>query len=356
MVRYDLLKIGEFMKKLFSNIIIDLILFDLLFGVTCLIVDKLGLEYLKWVKQTILIINCIGIISGIVQLLMMIENKTEKIIMIILVIINLLLFSKIILGTIAIFIYELYPPEYIIEIENKKMVGYVINGYETRVDYYKYKNIFTREKNRTYEENYGKGSFNPFEEEHSILTYYYYDKEGKLEKQIDTIQESEDLKEDNLDNEESAILYEKQIDKNIAIRVKRECFILAQREVISIQKTIDEGKNWNNQSSGMTIHSGADFIFIDEEIGFINDYGLAGMNGENSGLLVTNNGGKSFLKVKIELDGLKRDTQLYINDVPYKEGNILKVQTYIIEQSKKKYYYFYSEDNGLNWKIESEKE
>jgi hypothetical protein len=126
-ILYDLLKIGEFMKKLFSNIIIDLILFDLLFGITCLIMDKLDLEYLKWVKQTILIINSIGIILGI-----------------------------------------------------------IVN---------KYKNIFTREKNRTYEENYGKGAFNPFEEEYSILAYYYYDKEGKLEKQIDTIQESEDLQE-----------------------------------------------------------------------------------------------------------------------------------------------------------------
>ncbi len=197
------------MKKLFSNIIIDLILFDLLFGITCLIMDKLDLEYLKWVKQTMLIVNCIGSILGILQLIMKIESKPERIIMIILVIVNLLIFNKIIIGVIA-FIHYFYPPEYIVEIENKKMVGYVVNGYETRVDYYKYKNIFTREKNRTYEENYGKGSFNPFEEEHSILTYYYYNEEGELEKRIDTIEESEDLEESNQrENSESAILYEK---------------------------------------------------------------------------------------------------------------------------------------------------
>lgn len=35
------------MKKLFSNIIIDLILFDLFFWITSVIVNKLGLEYLK---------------------------------------------------------------------------------------------------------------------------------------------------------------------------------------------------------------------------------------------------------------------------------------------------------------------
>ena len=272
MIPYNLVKIGEFMKKFLRNIIVDLILFDLLFGITCLIVDKLGLEYLKWVKQTVLIINCIGSILGIIQLILKIERKPERIIIIILVIVNLLIFNRVIIGVIA-FVYYLYPPEYIAEIENQKMVGYVINGYETKVDYYRYKNIFTREKNRVYEENYGKGTFNPFKEKHSALTYYYYDEEGKLEKRIDTIEESENLEENKQkEDSESAILYEKKINENISIRVRRECFILAQRCVITIQKTIDGGSTWNTESGGITINNGAEFIFIDENIGFINDY------------------------------------------------------------------------------------
>lgn len=261
------------MKKFFSNIIVDLILFDLFFGVTYLIVDKLGLEYLKWVKQTVLIVNCIGIVLGIIQLIIKIENKTEKIIMIVLVIINLMIFSRFILGIIAFFIYYLYPSEYIVERENEKMVGYVVNGYETRVDYYRYKNIFTREKNRVY---------------------------------IDTIQENENSEEKKQEkNEESAILCEKKINENIAIRVKRECFILAQRCVITIQKTIDGGSNWHTESDGITINN---------------------------------------------------DAELYIDNVPCKEKNALKVKVCIIENSEEKYYYLYSEDNGLNWKMESEKE
>lgn len=89
---------------------------------------------------------------------MKIEDKTEKVIIIVLVIVNLVIFSRIIIGMVT-FIYYLYPPEYIVEIESKKMVEYVINGYETRVNYYRYMNLFTREKNRIYEENYGDGCF-----------------------------------------------------------------------------------------------------------------------------------------------------------------------------------------------------
>lgn len=155
------------------------------------------------------------------------------------------------------------------------------------------------------------------------------------------------------DKQWDGIFYEKKISDNIIIRVVSKGHILAQRCLIGIEKSVDGGNTWEEQIENadgfIQIHNDSKFVFLDKNIGFINDPGLAGTNGDNRGLLVTTDGGKTFKNAIIEASDL--EDVLYIEDVPYMENNILKFKAYVMENSEKKYHYFYSEDNGLNWKI-----
>lgn len=157
----------------------------------------------------------------------------------------------------------------------------------------------------------------------------------------------------DVDKQWDEIFYEKKIGDNIIIRVVSKGHIMAQRCLIGIEKSVDGGDTWEEQLENVDgfiqIHNESKFVFINENVGFINDLGLVGTNGENKGLLVTIDGGKTFKNATIEASDL--EDNLYIEDVPYMENNALKIKAYITENSEKKYYYFYSEDNGLNWKI-----
>ncbi len=140
------------MKKIFKYIIVYIILFDLCYGISKLITDTLELEYLQWIPKTILVMNFIGITAGIIQIICKMKNKTERYIILVLIILNVLIWGKILIPVINGISEIYFPPEYIVEKNDTKMVGYVYNGYETRVDYYKYKNIFTRENKKIYVE------------------------------------------------------------------------------------------------------------------------------------------------------------------------------------------------------------
>lgn len=168
----------------------------------------------------------------------------------------------------------------------------------------------------------------------------------KYEKTKEINEISNDISKEN-------ILYEKDIDGNKKIRVAFVESILAQRSIIRIEKTEDGGKNWLPVNDDyIQIHNGADFVFIDENIGFINDYGLAGTDGENRGLMLTNNGGKTFEEAKIIHPDNIEEINLFIKGVPYEENGMLKLQIYTIKHNKdpeKTYYEFISKDKGKNW-------
>ena len=123
---------------------------------------------------------------------------------------------------------------------------------------------------------------------------------------------------------------------------------------MSVQKTIDGGNTWTEQiedSDGfIQIHNNSQFVFIDENIGFINDPGLAGTNGENRGLLVTTNGGKNFIDSNIVNEN-NIDGDIFFEGVPYLENKTLKVKGYLIKNSQKTEIILYSTDNGLTWKL-----
>lgn len=160
---------------------------------------------------------------------------------------------------------------------------------------------------------------------------------------------------------EGDILYEKVIDENTRVRVVCKGAVLAQRSIIGIEKTTDGGENWTNQIKSydgfIQIHNGAEFVFLDENIGFINDPGLAGTDGDNRGLLVTTDGGNNIEDAKIIHPDNITEKNLFVSGLPYIEDNTLKVKIYTINHKKDEiytYYEFISEDNGKTWEYSKE--
>lgn len=166
-----------------------------------------------------------------------------------------------------------------------------------------------------------------------------------------------EYKDNSYDNiKENDILYQKNFDENNIIRVVYKGAILGQRYVIQIEKSNDNGNTWINQlemyDGYMQVHNNSKFVFIDNNIGFINDPGLVGTNNEYNKLLVTIDGGRNFIEANIIHPEFITEENLLISDVPYIENNLLKLKIYTINYNKnpiEAYYQFYSQDNGLTW-------
>ena len=354
---WDILRKNVLWSSLINILVVILVYFLLkIFNIT----------FRQWVYYFVFSITVIGIIIGSVQIAKRRGKKTKALFIFlgIVIAIIIVMFWKIIL---LVFAFS-YKPEHIVTKDNKKYVAYVIAFKQVEVEYYDYINFFLVGNRLKLREEFGRGGYDPFDGEHNdkkVLRYYYYDNNNNVintndelynklksrDSKTNTIEESNDNLSEVTETStiKKDIIYEKRINDKIVIRVINKGDILAQRSIIGIEKTVNNGETWNEQletSDGVIqIHNGAKFVFINENIGFINDPGLAGTNGENSGLLVTTNGGKSFSDVifKNSMQGF------HIEDLPYLENNMLKLKVYKIENYEKKYYYLYSEDNGKTW-------
>lgn len=207
-----------------------------------------------------------------------------------------------------------------------------------------------------------------------ILTYNFF---SNLKDNVKNTKKNNNIASNNIDTnnekianiiyedsnvKENDILYEKKFDENNIIRIIYKGAILGQKSIIEIKKSNDNGKTWINQletSDGyMQVHNNSKFVFIDNNIGFINDSGLAGTNNEYSALLVTVDGGKNFVESNIINPEFIQEENLIIKDVPYMEDNLLKLKIYTINYNKnprETYYQFYSQDNGLSWNCNENK-
>lgn len=349
----------QFLKKVKSNILISTIIYLIMFVLIKLLLNYFNLEYMQWIEWFTLVIVPLGILVGTIQKL-----KKHKIVLVISVIAETLA-SIIICGYFLLLL--LVDIEQIVYRDGKKMVKETHSFlFSNHIKYYDYKNIFVRGTNkRIYEE------YDDTLEEYCYTSYY--DENGKFlyteyedGSREENIWKSESSKEGTNDDttisdnteptNEDNILYEKSFNENIAIRVVNYGYILAQRSIIGVEKTIDGGKTWENQiemrDGYMQISNESEFVFLSENIGFINDPGLAGTNGENKGLLVTQDGGKTFEETTIVHPEDIEEETLFVSGVPYEEDGELKLKVYTINYNKnpqKTYYEFYSVDNGLNW-------
>lgn len=126
------------------------------------------------------------------------------------------------------------------------------------------------------------------------------------------------------------------------------------KDIITFEKTLDGGITYKTQNpDGFDVHYDWEAIFINENVGFINDYGIPG-NGDNYGLYVTKDSGKTLKKSNIIHPDNIEEKNLLVEGVPYYDNGILKLKVYTINHSKtpeKTYYDFYSQDEGENWRI-----
>ena len=224
---------------------------------------------------------------------------------------------------IMLFFFTFHPPEHIVEKDNKKYVVYVHAFLDTRVEYYDYVNFFIRGTTKRIEDNYDNLGIDVLQEEHEGLyspdyTYYYND-EGRIINESHYIKHNNDIsnknneksdkEQRNIQYEESKtiiprksdnVLYKKEIGENIVIRVRNLGAILGQRSVVQVEKSTNGGKIFEKMTENeVTIHNGAEFIFIDENIGFINDFGFSGTGGDNRFFVVTTDGGRTFANANV---------------------------------------------------------
>lgn len=362
------------MKKLFNktkkSIFFYTITIIIIFIASLPVLNLLNIQYRQWVYYFMILLSITGLFVSSIQIALK-NNKIVKIIIgicIILTIIILISFWKLFF---LVFAFT-YTPEHIIEKDGKKYVIDVEAFLHVDAYYYDYINFFLKGSKIKIHEYYGKGGYDPFEGESGNrvpIEYTYYDNKGNV---IKTNKNDYNKKNDNNinnDNENSntteetekkykseKILYEKVIDSTTSIRVIYVTSILGQRSLVEIEKTNDGGTTWKKQLENgegcITINNEAQFVFLDENIGFINNLEPFWTDSNTIPLLVTNNGGKSFVTSKI-ICPISIETKLFISETPYMENGILKFKAYTTNDdniSKDGYYEFYSDDNGQNWK------
>ena len=361
-------EIKDFIKDCRKSILFYTFVYVILFSK--IVVNVFGFEYRQYVNYFSILVIILGIILGVIQKFIISKSKSTRICIIICTI-SVIIVCCMFYNFILLIVGFSLKPEHVVEKDGKKYVAYVYSWLDTRVEYYNYINFLIRGGTKRIEENYYNVGRDVLAEEvkgkYTCDYTYYYDENGKVISTNNTKQpvildsnkqetNREEVKTEDSNTRyiaEDDVLYEKIVNENIRIRVVNLGAILAQRSIIDIEKSTDNGKTYIGQSEeGITIHNGAEFVFIDEDIGFINDPGLAGTNGENRGLLVTTDGGKTFKNANITHPNSIEEKNLFVKGIPYIEDGILKVEIYTINHSKypeKTYYEFSSNDNGVTW-------
>ena len=372
----------SFIKDCKKSIMFYTISYFIIFMLLKLIVNLLGLEFIQYIYDFSIIAIAIGVIAKIMQVFIKSKSKDTRICIVVCSIsigILIAIFSPIIM----LFFFTFHPPEHIVEKDNKKYVAYVHAFLDTRVEYYDYVNFFIRGTTKRIEDNYDNLGIDILQEEHEGLyspdyTYYYND-EGRIINESHYIKQNNDIsnknneksdkEQRNIQYEESKtiiprksdnVLYKKEIGENMVIRVRNLGAILGQRSVVQVEKSTNGGKTFEKMTENeVSIHNGAEFIFIDENIGFINDFGLAGTGGDNKFFVVTTDGGRTFFNANVIHPDSIEEKNLLVKGLPYMENGKLKLEVYTLNHAKnpeRTYYIFYSNDNGLNWNLEGEKD
>lgn len=360
------------LNKMKKSILFYTLTIIIIFVVSLPVLNLFNIQYRQWVYYFMILLSITGLFASSIQIALK-NNKIVKIIIgicIILTIIILISFWKLFF---VVFAFT-YTPEHIVEKDEKKYVANVVAFLNVDVYYYDYINFFLKSGSIKIHEYYGKGGYDPFEgkfNERTPIEYTYYDDEGNI---IKTNKNYNNETSDNDSNNEISniniektennyktekILYEKEINNTTSIRIVYFTSTLGQKSLIGIEKTNDGGITWEEQFENdkdyITINNGAKFIFLDENVGFINNLEPFWTNSNTTPLLVSNNGGKSFTNAEIICPDFIK-SELYINETPYIENGILKFKAYTTNynySSADGYYEFYSEDNGQSWKYMS---
>lgn len=345
----------EIIKRITKYILFDTLLYAIVICLLGLILNLVGYVFLKWFINLSIVLIIGGIIIGTIQLVNKISNKKIKVILkIVFIVIEVI----VLLPIVCLFFFFQDFESFVFKdgsLMIKETHSFLFSNW---INYYDFQNIFIRKKNERIYEAYDDSL-------QDYLYTIYYDDNGKpinnkdnyvndsKDEDIDNSNENknDNIVDDELDKIYNKVLYENKFDDNTIIRIVAVDYILAQRTIVSVEKSFDGGTTWKRQLENnndlLIIHNGAEFSFINENVGFINDFGVAGTGGDNRLLLVTTNGGKSFEKATIKVDQLNE--VLYIQDVPYIEDDILKIKADVYSDSGIEKIILYSVDNGITW-------
>lgn len=172
----------KILNKCKKSIIFYTCIFFVLFILSKIIINLNGLDYMKYIYESSMIIILLGIILGIVQIFLKTKSTRGKKIIIICcacILTIIIIFYKLIFS-----IIENQAPEYIIEKDNKKYVVYVYSWLDTKVEYYNYINFLLRGTKKKIQDNYNNVSLDVLNKKvRGIYTpnnTYYYDEEGNI--------------------------------------------------------------------------------------------------------------------------------------------------------------------------------
>ena len=373
------------MKRRLNQIKENILIYDFIFiGVNLILSFILYLMNIRFRTWMIIVISFVSVVGFVVGILQQIYKSTESN----KVIITISILSFIFMATLIFVSFPFikigllfsYRPEHTVVLDGKKYVAVVRSFLHVDVDYYDYYGPLLMGTKVRVHGDFGEGDFDPFEHPNSAdqVEYTYYDKNGKIRakrmeifikdkdgKIIDRIKNdiSGDDKFNENENyilpEDGEVLYEKKFDQTI-LRFSKIDNVSGQNMLVYLIKSKDDGESFYVVSEDpIQVSNEAKFVFLSKTLGFAISTGNIDLNNNNQGLMVTNDGGKTFTSANVEYENPDVD-YITIEKIPYYEKDSLKMKCSVYQLNSNRDGYedkeitFISNDNGLHWQLEDE--
>lgn len=373
------------MKRRLNQIKENILIYDFIFiGVNLILSFILYLMNIRFRTWMIIVISFVSVVGFVVGILQQIYKSTESK----KVIITISILSFIFMATLIFVLFPFikigllfsYRPEHTVVLDGKKYVAVVRSFLHVDVDYYDYYGPLLMGTKVRVHGDFGEGDFDPFEHPNSAdqVEYTYYDKNGKIRakrmelfikdkdgKIIDRIKNdiSGDDKFNENENyilpEDGEVLYEKKFDQTI-LRFSKIDNVSGQNMLVHVIKSKDDGESFYVVSEDpIQVSNEAKFVFLSKTLGFAISTGNIDLNNNNQGLMVTNDGGKTFTSANVEYENPDVD-YITIEKIPYYEKDSLKMKCSVYQLNSNRDGYddkeitFISNDNGLHWQQLSE--
>ena len=373
------------MKRRLNQIKENILIYDFIFiGVNLILSFILYLMNIRFRTWMIIVINFVSVVGFVVGILQQIYKSTEsKKVIITISILSFIFMATLIFVSfpfIKIGLLFSYRPEHTVVLDGKKYVAVVRSFLHVDVDYYDYYGPLLMGTKVRVHGDFGEGDFDPFEHLNSAdqVEYTYYDKNGKIRaKRMETFIKDKDGKiidrikndisgddkfnenENYILPEDGEVLYEKKFDQTI-LRFSKIDNVSGQNMLVHVIKSKDDGESFYVVSEDpIQVSNEAKFVFLSKTLGFAVSTGNIDLNNNNQGVMVTNDGGKTFTSVNVEYENPDVD-YITIEKIPYYEKDSLKMKCSVYQLNSNRDGYedkeitFISNDNGLHWQQLSE--
>lgn len=373
------------MKRRLNQIKENILIYDFIFiGVNLILSFILYLMNIRFRTWMIIVISFVSVVGFVVGILQQIYKSTEsKKVIITISILSFIFMATLIFVSfpfIKIGLLFSYRPEHTVVLDGKKYVAVVRSFLHVDVDYYDYYGPLLMGTKVRVHGDFGEGDFDPFEHPNSAdqVEYTYYDKNGKIRaKRMETFIKDKDGKiidrikndisgddkfnenENYILPEDGEVLYEKKFDQTI-LRFSKIDNVSGQNMLVHVIKSKDDGESFYVVSEDpIQVSNEAKFVFLSKTLGFAVSTGNIDLNNNNQGLMVTNDGGKTFTSANVEYENPDVD-YITIEKIPYYEKDSLKMKCSVYQLNSNRDGYedkeitFISNDNGLHWQQLSE--